>query len=116
MKDVNIVRKIRLNKLGCYIIKSNEKDLFEFVKNNLLNLKAVKLDNYLEAIMYFNNDGKLMFKHNLKNSNLYTNDFIFNTLENEYRYKYDDIYDLVEYVLEKVYKIKNVYVSIFFLF
>lgn len=86
---MNIIRKIRLNNLGYYQIKDNEKDSFEFIKTNLLNIKPVIFN---KDIMYFNNDRKMIFQYNLDNNNLYTNDFIFNALENDYMYKDDDIY------------------------
>lgn len=43
---MNILRKIRLNKLKFYTIKIDEKDLFEFVDNNLLNLKIVDAEKF----------------------------------------------------------------------
>lgn len=39
---MNIIRKIKLRKLGCYQTKDSEKDLFDFIETNLLGLKEIK--------------------------------------------------------------------------
>lgn len=52
---MNIVRKIKLNTLGCYNFKSiKENELFNFIKNNLFNLKIIELSVYYkDTVFYF---------------------------------------------------------------
>lgn len=47
----NIVRKISLAKLGFYEIKDNKLELFDFIEKNLLGLKEVLLEQYLNYIL-----------------------------------------------------------------
>jgi|SRR6478735_598061 len=60
---MSIVRKIKLEQLGYYTCKDNtEKELFKFIKENLLNLTEIKLEEYPDSILYFKND-KCVFEY-----------------------------------------------------
>lgn len=72
-KNTHIVRKIQLSKLGSYQIKDNEKTLFEFVENNLLNLKSIKSIKNIDCIHYFNNKKENILTYNSKNKILEIN-------------------------------------------
>jgi len=62
---MNIVRKIKLEQLGYYKCKDNkEKELFDYIENNMLNLKKIQLIKYPDHIFYFKGN-KCIFKHNL---------------------------------------------------
>lgn len=66
---MNIIRKIKLEKLGYYqYINNEEKELFIFVKENLLNLKKVKLKDYSSKIFYFK-DNNCIFIYDNKINN-----------------------------------------------
>lgn len=58
---INIIRKIRLNKLGCYNFKNEiEIEIFKFIENTLLGLTSVNSKNFDEFkfrdsyLLYFN--------------------------------------------------------------
>lgn len=108
----NIVRKIRLSKLGCYNFKSiKEKELFEFVDKNLLGLKIVKLKGYTyhNFIMYFNNKDIHILQHNLENNYLYVSDeLIWSVFKKEFGCNDDEIKHIIKNVMEQMYKIKNI--------
>jgi|SRR6478735_7616318 len=66
---MNIIRNIKLESLGYYQYKdNNEKELFEFIKNNLLTLKKVKLFDEINKIFYFKDDN-CIFIHDSKINN-----------------------------------------------
>lgn len=108
MKDINIVRKILLNRLGTYVVKTKERKLFEFVENNLMGLKAVELIKYPKFVMYFNRDGKNIFQYNLEDNDLYVNNtLIWSKFQPYFGYDYNETSEIINNVIEKVYKIKN---------
>lgn len=106
----NIVRNIKLSILGFYTIKDEEKDLYNFVKQNLLGLKAVELDDFKDFIIYFNNDDKNIFLHDLKTNDLWVNDVVWSKFEFEFEFGYDynEIKDIVKGVVEQAYKLKGI--------
>lgn len=104
---MNIVRKIRLNKLGCYEFKDYEKDLFIFINKNILNLKKFTLEEYPSFIFYFNSKNKSVFQHNLNNNSFYINRDIWNVLYDKYNYKDFEIKKNVKEIFMDSYKIKE---------
>lgn len=56
----NIVRKIKLSKLGCYQIKDDELELFKWIEYNLLNLEIEQFDNNTTN---FHINQKLIFQY-----------------------------------------------------
>lgn len=107
MNTDNIIRKIRLSGLDCYHVKDNESELFEFIKDNLLGLEAVRLDRYPDYIMYFKN-GKIIFQHFLKNNILYINfELVWSILDKMLNIEdYDDTNNSIKSIIEQAYKIK----------
>lgn len=98
-----------MSKLGTYVIKTNEKELFDFVDINLLGLKVVKLDEYPYFIMYFNSDDKCIFQYNFKNNYLYVSHIlIWRKLDSTFGYSYDEIKELINIVVKQAYNLKGV--------
>lgn len=109
---MNIIRNIRLSKLGIYQIKESEKDFFDFIQKNLFGLKPVKSDVYSNYIMYFNRKGENIFQHSLNSNYLYISyNLIWQQFEKKFKYNYQEIIDLIKYVVEKIYKLKDVIIK-----
>jgi len=80
---MNIIRKIKLEKLGYYICKNNkEKDLFKFIKENLLNLTEIKLEESPNEIFWFNNT-ELIFNYDIEFEMFGIRENIINYLSNK---------------------------------
>lgn len=108
MENTNIVRKIRLNKLGCYDFKSvKEEKLSKFIEKKLMKLIIVKLKNYPKYIMFFNRQGKNIFQYDLKYNDLHVSGFVWEVLEIEFEYDFLEIRYLINDVMEKTYKMKE---------
>ena len=106
---MNIVRKIKLEKLGYYICKDNkEKELFEFIKENLLNLTEVKLEYYKNEIFWFKKD-KCIFNQPLNSDWFYVNDkLILEVFKTKFNYNNQELQHLIKGIIEKTYKIQFV--------
>lgn len=108
----NITRKIRLSKIGCYQIKESEKELFNFIENSLMGLKAVELKDYPNFVMYFNNDNKniLQYKRNInRDSWLGVNNLdIWNIFQTQFYYCEKETKQLIKNIVGETYKLKNV--------
>lgn len=99
---MNIVRKIKLDQLGYYHCKDDkEKKLFEFIKDNLLNLTQIYLKYHNNRKFYFKDEKCLFY---IKNKTI--------TLS-KYNFKYlfdnlflEEIYNLLFDILLKYYNIK----------
>jgi len=85
---MNILRKIKLNTLGYYEIIDDEKELITFIKDNLLDLKEIKLNKYQNVRFWFKND-RCIFEYSLYKNKLSINniDIRFYLL---YLFGYDD--------------------------
>lgn len=106
----NIVRKIRMSKIGCYNIKESEKELFEFIDNNLLNLKIkFMIDWHPNYNLYFNSADENILQHNHMNGNLFvSNKLIWSVFETKFNYSYKEISDLIANIVEYAYKLKDI--------
>src|SRR6478735_6283393 len=91
---MNIIRKIKLESLRYYVCKDNkEKELFEFIKDNLLNLKQVSLKDFPDYIFYFKDDNCI---------------FIWKVFETKFGYNYQEIQKLIKGIVEQAYKLSEV--------
>lgn len=106
----NILRKIRLNKLECYQTKDNEKVLFDFIEDNILNLLKRKLDEYPYAEFYFNLN-KCIFLHNKYSKTVYISVNIWNEFQIKYNFDSDEIESMIKNIINNHYKINNVKIS-----
>lgn len=106
----NIVRKIRLSRLGCYEIKSNERKLFEFIDKNLLGLKTIVLDDHPSFIMYFNNDNKNVFEYKKENGNtmLGVNPLIWEKIKDDFYFTDEGVKILIKNIVENAYNLKHI--------
>src|SRR6478735_3307862 len=104
---MNIIRKIKLERLGYYNCKNNkEKELFEFIKEKLLNLKQVILKYYPDYIMYFKDD-KCIFEQNLNSSWVYVNyHLICYIFETKFNYNHKETKQLIKSIVEQTYKLE----------
>lgn len=84
-------------------------EIIQFIKNNLLGLKIVRLTEYPEYDMYFDNEGSNIFQHDLKTNNLGVNyELIWKVFKIKFGYNYDKIKELIKSVIEQIYKIKEI--------
>lgn len=109
----NIVRKIKLSKFGSYLIKDNEKELFDFIEHNLMGLKSVELKRYPDYIMFFNNENENVFQYNILLNTLYVNtDLIWKILYRKFQYNADEIDLLISNIVKQAYKLNDVVFTI----
>jgi len=104
---MNILRKIKINSLGMYEFSESEKELFEFIKENILNLKQVQLEKYPDYLFYFKDD-KCIFQQDLK---FYwfgvSYKLLWSVFENKFGYKYNETRDLIKDIVKEAYKIQE---------
>src|SRR6478735_7193796 len=107
---MNIVRKIKLESLGYYICKNNtEKELFKFIKKNMLNLKQVSLKNYTYFIFYFNNKDQNIFQHDFKYNDFYVNnELIWQNFAKKFNFDYEEIQQSIKDIVEQAYKLQEI--------
>jgi len=83
-------------------------ELINFIYNNLLNLKQVKLVKYPEYLFYFKDDN-CIFKKDLYSSWLGVNsDLIWKVFETKFGYNYQEIQKLIKGIVEPVYKLNKI--------
>jgi len=105
---MNIIRKIKLNSLGMYEFNDSEKELYEFIKDNFLNLKQVILRDYPNYIFYFKDD-KCIFQHTFKSNNFYVRySFIWKVFEIKFNYNYHEISNLIKDIMKYAYKLNEI--------
>src|SRR6478735_2045338 len=105
---MNIIRKIKINSLGMYEFNDSEKELVNFIKENMLNLKQVKLKYYPISNFYFKDD-KYIFQHNFKSNDFYVNDeLIWEVFKTKFGYNYQEIYNLIKGIVEQAYKLSDI--------
>lgn len=120
MENINIVRKIRLSKLGCYNFKSvKEKEMFDYVEHNLLGLKLVELEEYSEYVYFFNKEDKCVFRYNPSDKLfLIRYHFVWEVFANKFKYSYQSYQryqktkEFFQSIIEYVYKIKDVEIDV----
>jgi len=102
---MNIIRKIKLEQLGYYKYKDNkEKELFDFIKNNLLNLTEVILESYSTSKFYFKND-KLIFEMDSNLIILWVNyNLVWKILKNNFEYKEVEVHNLILNITTDIFK------------
>lgn len=102
---MNISRKLKLSELGIYTIKETEIELFDFIKNNLINLK-IKNDNHEIIFMKSN---KWHFTYSLSSNELCVESYIiWKMLRLYFRYDIEEAEYLIEDIMKHYYKIKNI--------
>lgn len=82
---MNIIRKIKLEKLGYYKFTKEEKELSKFIKEYFIGLhKYINIEEFND---YYNNDKNIYYlKNNIvificdKNNNIFLNKFIWNKM------------------------------------
>lgn len=105
MDNINIIRKIKINKLGYYDFNDVENQIFKVIKDNLYDLKKMYLYTY-DYYFYFKNTELIFYYDPIKNNIRMNSSFIyqlfFNIVEDD---KLSDkiILDVIEYI----YKIKT---------
>lgn len=113
---MNIIRKIKLNKLDCYQIKDSEKELYEFIKSELFNLRIIEIDEYPHLIYYFNKMNECVFIYNTikddfynyNNSNrLWVRFSLWLKFQSIFEYKYEKICKIISHIVEFKYKLLN---------
>lgn len=115
IKMSNIVRNIKLSKIGCYQIKDDEKNLYQYIEKNLLNLKIVVLKKYIGWVFYFNSNDKCIFMFYIIDNIIYINIFLLNIFIHIFNYKKEDEIKIIIYnILSNDYKIKNIQINNFY--
>jgi len=101
---MNIIRKIKLEQLGYYICQDDtEKKLFEFIKNNLLSLKEVKIGKNSNGIYYFKENEYIMDIHT---DSLNVNyELLWKKLEFDFEFNDFKIRELLKLILKQHFKI-----------
>lgn len=118
MKNINIIRKIKLSKLGCYQIKDCEKELFYFIEKNIIGLKIVKNKEYFNCIDLLNNNDKWIFMLDLNNNGydfnyLHSNyELVWEPFHIKFEYSYMDTHHIIKELIEDAYKFKNIFAVI----
>lgn len=103
---MNIIRKIKLNSLGCYNFKPEENDLIEFVKDNLLGLKLM-FDKKVNNNYYVNNNDREIIRYCMLYNDLYINyALIWNKFKTKFKLDDSDIEILMKDIVVKCYNIK----------
>jgi|SRR6478735_6794919 len=97
---MSIIRKIKLNSLGYYEFNDSEKELVEFIKNNILNLTEVTSEKYPNTIFYFKNK-ELYYEYNLNSKQFSFNKY--DIWDNVFNFKYN-----ISNIFEKILKINNI--------
>src|SRR6478735_5117708 len=106
---MNIIRKIKINSLGMYEFNDSEKELLEFIKENMLNLKIIELKNYPDYIMYFNDKGENIFQQDLKTPWFYVRyNLIWKVFETKFNLNYKETSNLIKGIVEQAYKLQGV--------
>lgn len=97
---MNIIRKIKLESLGYYTCKDDaEKDLFQFIHDNLLNLKEVELKEYSNYKFWFKDD-KCIYDLDIDNNEYHFSTYIVNL----FKYKFNiDIRNILNKSIGKVF-------------
>lgn len=104
--DINIIRKIRLSKIDCYTIKSDEKELFEFIEVNFFNLNIITLQQYPDYLIFLNDKNEHIFQGTIHKFLLYTKDLLWDQLGEKFGYNYLEINKLILNIVYKLYKIE----------
>src|SRR6478609_1380588 len=108
---MNIIRKIKINSLGMYEFNDSEKELFKFIKENLLNLKPiVKFDGENDSRVVYYKEKNLIFYY-------YTNGINNSIYINEKIYKYiciENKRDIIKEILKYFYNIDRLFVDIIY--
>lgn len=105
---MNLIRKIKLNKLGCYNFNDSEKILVNFIKEHLLNLRLVKLsaDEFIDNLHYFNSDNKCIIDYHTRLNICYINsNLVENVLRSDFGYSYDEIKLILIDICNNFYKL-----------
>src|SRR6478735_3168643 len=123
---MNIIRKYKLSLLKYDFLTKKELEdlniifkevkyckenfeLIEFIYNNILNLKQVKLKEYPDYIMYFNDKNKNIFQRDLKYKDFYINDeLIWSVFENKFNLNYKETRQLIKNIAEQTYKLSEI--------
>jgi len=105
---MNIIRKIKINSLGMYEFNDSEKELFYFIKENMLNLKQVKLEKYPNYIFYFKDD-KCILEQDL-NCDWFGVRYldIWEIFQYKFNYNYKETKQLIKSIIEQAYKLNGV--------
>src|SRR6478735_7945980 len=83
-------------------------EIIEFIYNNLLNLKLVRLKNY-PNYNYWVKDDKIIFEHNLKDPWFgVRQDLIWSVFETKFGYNYHETSDLIKDIVKEAYKFNDV--------
>src|SRR6478735_403583 len=83
-------------------------ELIEFIYNNILNLKQVKIVKYSGYLFYFK-DNKCIFQQDLNYNDFYVNDeLIWTVFDNEFNYKHSEIKTLIKGIVEQAYKLSEI--------
>jgi len=123
---MNIIRKYKLSLLKYDFLTKKELEdlniifkevkyckenfeLIEFIYNNLLNLKQVKLKDYPNDIFYFKDD-KVIFEQYLLNTTLFFVNYylIWGVFETKFNYNYQEIRNLIKRIVEQSYKMTEI--------
>ena len=106
---MNIVRSYKLQKLGI-AIPEKDKQVIEFLDQKFNNLFKVHLKDYPNSMFYFNESDELIFEISkykmnvlyVRSKNLWT------ILKSEYSLTYDEIKNIITFLIEKKYYLKLV--------
>ncbi len=100
----NIIRKYKIYKLTD-VIDSESKEIYEFIKNILNELKLLHSEQYPNTIFYFFGEN-FYFSINIKESNLVIRhpDFL-EIIENKYKLKINESLSLIKNMVKEKFKI-----------
>ncbi len=103
---MNLVRKLKINKITSVEFTEKDKEIIEFVNSILDDLTPFKYDNYPESMFYFKGSKWFLEQDDKHDVLRIRYDGFWEPLENMYSIKYIDIQILLKYMVELSFKEK----------
>ncbi len=104
---MNLLRKLKINKITSVEFTEKEKEIIGFIKSILDDLIPFKYNNYANSMFYMNSEGKWILEQDDKSNRLWIRyDDFWGVLDKTFSIEYDDIKNLLKYMVEQAFKQK----------
>ncbi len=103
---MNLIRKIKINKITEVNFTEKEKEIIDFVNSMLSDLIPFKHDDYPESIFYFKGDKWVLEQDNVYHVLRVRYNIFWSVLEKKYLLLFNEIQYILKYMIEESFKQK----------